>query len=456
MDYAGKKGGHRKPRAHMEEFREVSEELALTNMIRQAKSDHDAVILDTIRRKPRDNIMEKFEMVSEKLGPWQYNRYRKMRNNISLLTEQIDKMIGSPYEMSNANSQKRLILNWVTFMPKRKGTERKVQELDGSKKGIETLDIFTFGLQLDMSKAYDWVEWNFLENVMRNLGFDDAWVFSSKYFPNGDLFHPKKVDKPSYTWSSIATTARALEKSFWWQGLNGDSMNSDGLYVHERKVHKLWTIDRMGWNKKSFENYGNCIWDCTKDCQVEESMRLLDKKVIIDFITILWNSWNNRSNFIFRGKEEEARKWEKPLRGTVKLNFDAIVSNKKKLVIGLLFVTTKASSLVVALVSKKRKWWAKLYAFEESLKLAAMMNITKTIFETDCATLTNKIKKRKDDITLMGYRINECFQNMDRLYNVDEKWANRTCNKVADCLSKYVISNESHSFFGVDYPTFIH
>lgn len=52
------------------------------------------------------NIMEKFEMVSEKLGPWQYNRYRKMRNNISLLTERIDKMIGSHYEMPNANSLK--------------------------------------------------------------------------------------------------------------------------------------------------------------------------------------------------------------------------------------------------------------------------------------------------------------------------------------------------------------
>ncbi|MFQ6636641.1 hypothetical protein Gotur_013694 [Gossypium turneri] len=109
-----------------------------------------------------------------------------------------------------------------------------------------------------------------------------------------------------------------------------------------------------------------------------------------------------------------------------------------------------------ALVSKKRKWWAKLYAFEESLKLVGMMNITKATFETDCATLTNKIKKRKDDITLMGYRINECFRNMDRLYNVDVNWANRTCNKVVDCLSKYVISNESHSFFGVDYPLFIH
>jgi hypothetical protein len=31
-------------------------------------------------------------------------------------------------------------------------------------------------IKLDMSKAYDWVEWPFLEEIMRRLGFGERWI----------------------------------------------------------------------------------------------------------------------------------------------------------------------------------------------------------------------------------------------------------------------------------------
>ena len=31
-------------------------------------------------------------------------------------------------------------------------------------------------VKLDISKAYDWVEWSFLQGIMQKLGFDPRWV----------------------------------------------------------------------------------------------------------------------------------------------------------------------------------------------------------------------------------------------------------------------------------------
>ncbi|MBA0816138.1 hypothetical protein Gohar_000831 [Gossypium harknessii] len=78
--------------------------------------------------------------------------------------------------------------------------------------------------------------------------------------------------------------------------------------------------------------------------------------------------------------------------------------------------------------------WAKLYAVEESLKIARSLNIANAIFETDCTSLANRIKKQMEDITIIGHCINESFKNTEMLNNVVVNWVNRSCNKVADFM----------------------
>ncbi|MBA0754628.1 hypothetical protein Gogos_022354 [Gossypium gossypioides] len=158
---------------------------------------------------------------------------------------------------------------------------------------------------------------------------------------------------------------------------------------------------------------------------LEKLMRILDKKAMIDFITILWNNWNNRNNMLFQGNEEAAwviwerakilskefrihnminrpilpphmvdNKWEKPPTKKVKINFDAVIINDK-IGFGVLACDFKG-------------------------------------FVMDCASLANRIRNQRVDITIMEHRINDLFKPKDMLNNAEFKWVNRNCNNATN------------------------
>ncbi|KAH1038065.1 hypothetical protein J1N35_039808 [Gossypium stocksii] len=163
-------------------------------------------------------------------------------------------------------------------------------------------------------------------------------LLSAKYFPDGDVFKYKQYDKPSFTWSSIAKTVDVLKDGFLWQvgdddtinirrdhwgieGINGESACRSPFTNEERKVrdleetliHSLKDCPKAreilvtrGLNNRLLEgDYSNEIdWP-------EEMFRELDNKAAANFLTLLWNSWNDRNNMVFKGKMDAvAMIWE--------------------------------------------------------------------------------------------------------------------------------------------------
>lgn len=91
-------------------------------------------------------------------------------------------------------------------------------------------------------------------------------VFCSKYFPKGNIFKPKHVDKPSYVWTSILATVKNLEEGFGWQigdgqhariredqwgfeRLSGVSLVNQDDAMNISRVGELWILEERVWDK---------------------------------------------------------------------------------------------------------------------------------------------------------------------------------------------------------------
>ncbi|KAK5833737.1 hypothetical protein PVK06_017591 [Gossypium arboreum] len=173
LNCSEKEGGRRKPKTLMDEFCDILEVLNLTDVktcngwftwtnnrdsdrfikerldrfvvsgiflekmpfltsyiVRQSKSDHEAIMMDTDGSKPQEeradhrvwfrydtcwakeqefkdiimsiwskedhNMLEKMKLTRDKLGPWQYQHYRRMKYKIKGLEKEISKLMDGP------------------------------------------------------------------------------------------------------------------------------------------------------------------------------------------------------------------------------------------------------------------------------------------------------------------------------------------------------------------------
>ncbi|KAK5833720.1 uncharacterized protein LOC108475071 [Gossypium arboreum] len=206
-----------------------------------------------------------------------------------------------------------------------------------------------------------------------------------------------------------------------------------------------------GWSKNTIlKKYDHCIdW-------LEDMMRVLDKKAMADLMAILWNYWNNRNNFVFREKEEEAKiiwerastlnnefwirnfinepllsqnsagmKWEKPPKGFTKINFDAIVG-ENGFGYGAIarddegFVLGGGGGFIGSRLSVEE---TECVALEESIKIACKLKINeRVIFKTNHVGLVNRRRNLASDVTLIGARIKTCITEFSNFNSAKLTW----------------------------------
>ncbi|KAK5785447.1 hypothetical protein PVK06_040035 [Gossypium arboreum] len=254
-----------------------------------------------------------------------------------------------------------------------------------------------------------------------------------------------------------------------------------GSLIHYRRFGSLLGV----WSDITIsKEYDHCIdW-------LEDMMRVLDKRAMADLMVILWNSWNNRNNFIFRGKEEEAKiiserastlnkefwicnfinepllsqnsagqKWEKPSKGFIKINFDATVGENK---IGYGMIITDDEGFVLGggwgfIESRLSVEEAECVAFEESIKAACKLKIKEDIiFETDHMGLVNRLRNLANDVTVIGARIKACTTAFNKFNSTKLSWTNQSCNTVAHLICKKMYREAKTCFFEMNYPSEIH
>ncbi|KAA3470588.1 reverse transcriptase [Gossypium australe] len=390
-----------------------------------------------------------------------------------------------------------------------------------------------FVIKLDMSKAYDHVEWNFLEKVMKNLGFEDAWVDKIicsvrlvKYVVKCNTILLEVIDPEwglrkgdplsSYLFlfcmeafsrmllnaqnaSLIRGTRASQNDPRSIVGLRGSSstvrrcnQKSVGCSGHAKKkevvgkcLHGTKFASSRAWESLALETYVflNLLsledkfgsYSPSKTCCVimcsarsvsliatsftpkkltnhlthrQASLLLLTLskmasigKLVMGTILIFSKKIGALKNFksdspsvvqmqkplymplkiaLLLGPLLPSVDLMKPLSKTVKLNLDATVSKIKT---GFRVIVRDFDGFVLG-----GGWgfkdedmtvdWPKLYALEESLKITRSLNIPNAIFETDCVSLANRVKKCREDITIIGYSIKEILKAMEMFNNV--------------------------------------
>lgn len=146
-------------------------------------------------------------------------------------------------------------------------------------------------------------------------------------------------------------------------------------------------------------------------------------------------------------------KWSKLPSGFLKINFDvAWVSNKAG--VGFFACDTEGfvhGGGIFFMQDVTNVEWAEAKGLSKSLEWARGKNLSNIIFEGDCAAIINRVSNMREDITTIGFMLSQCRDIIKDLVECSVKWCPRSCNRVANSLSKIGLANHRNSFSDLDF-----
>ncbi|KAH1039300.1 hypothetical protein J1N35_041043 [Gossypium stocksii] len=192
MDDAEKEGRRRKAGTHMEDFREVLEELALVDikpsrgwftwmlMLLDIQNQITMLCYWTQWRAKEinknswcsrgDNTLEKLDGIREVLRPWQFNKYNRIRAQIRELTEQIDRTINGPITTSNINNLRETRIKLGKLYTEEEGYWAQRSRINWLREGDRSTKFFHMRATSRHKK----------NNIKRFRGHGGIWVYDTK------------------------------------------------------------------------------------------------------------------------------------------------------------------------------------------------------------------------------------------------------------------------------------
>lgn len=99
--------------------------------------------------------------------------------------------------------------------------------------------------------------------------------------------------------------------------------------------------------------------------------------------------------------------------------------------------------------------WEEVEALLFGINLEIDNNISPVIIEGDYVDATNRNVKPREDVTLLGFKIQECVRLINSIDNCTIRWCPRGCNTVTNKLSKNALVNKCNVSFRRDIPEII-